>query len=929
MHKNCLYLLLATVFLFAATPAHAQSNKVDVNGVVTDSLGASLAGATVVLLQASDSTLVGYGTTNAEGAFRMRRVRTGSYVLQITFVGFAPYSEPLAVNGDPVDVGMIALQEEATELEALVITAEHIPMVIKNDTLEYNAAAFKVRPNANVEELLKRLPGVDVERDGTIKAQGETVEQVLVDGKEFFGDDPRIATQNLPADAVDKVQVFDKKSDMAEFSGVDDGEERKTINLALNEDSKQGYFGNASGGWGGDELASTQFSNRYEGKANINRFSPTTQLSLIGNLNNINERGFSITNLISMMGGLQMMGSGGGRITLPFDPNVNDGFSRTTAAGLNFNHDFNAKTDLQSSYFYNGIDNTKDRLVNQQNLAGMERSSSSLQNSLQELLTQNHRLTLNLKHKFSKEQDLRLRTSFQASNTDMFNQSNRDIRDASDLLANSNNTLYDSDGSSLGLNASLTYRRKLSDRGRTLVAEARANIDDGSSDGDLEALNDFYDNFGNVVSSEELFQLQSQLNNTLTNQQKLSWTEPLGKKRFLEFHGERRQINNDQDRQVFDTIDGIRLLNDPLSASLDQTYTYLSGGFNLRVNKEYTSFSAGVDIQDAQLKGDIRDQGITITNQSTRLLPTASFRHEFNAGKSLELRYQASTREPSMRELQPFGDNSDPINLYVGNPNLQSEYTHSGTLHLMMFDQFSFTNLFGFLRASYTKDKIANARTIDEQFRQTITPTNVDGDWQLNGSLNFGTPIRPLGLKINLSTRTMYNRGFEFINEEENASRVLRQTFDFRLENRDKDVVDALVGTKLTFNKTQYSLNPMLNRNYLNRTVYAELTYNLGEAWSISSGLDYRFFADEVFGTGQEIPLWRAEISRTMMNDRAEIKLVGLDLLNKNLSVNYSNTGNYIREEQINSLGRYLMLKFVYNLSGVGTGGPEIIMNRM
>ena len=456
--------------------AAAQTGRYNVEGVVTDTSDVTLAGATVVLLNATDSTIVSFGTTRSDGLFRLRRIQPGNYALQISFVGFEQYTSELEIVDDDLNAGRIPLEAAVSELDALVITADYIPILINKDTLEYNADAFNVRPNANVEELLKRLPGVDVERDGTIRAQGEEVEQVLVDGKEFFGNDPRIATQNLPADAVDKVQVYDKKSDMAEFSGVDDGEEAKTINLALKEDSKQGYFGNTSGGYGSDNI-----KGRYEGRFSLNRFSPSTQLSVIGNLNNVNEQGFSMGDYISFMGGL--MGGGFSSASVPLNMGVSDGFSVTTAAGVNFNRDFGAKTSLQSSYFLNLVDNDQNRLVNQQQLIGSQTSSRSLQASDQDISTQNHRLNLNLKHEINKEQDIRLRANLRATDSGLFNDSFRELNSGANILVNDNNTLYQSDGLDFGGSASLTYRKKLSERGRTLVAEGRAEWNDGSMKG--------------------------------------------------------------------------------------------------------------------------------------------------------------------------------------------------------------------------------------------------------------------------------------------------------------------------------------------------------------------------------------------------------------------------------------------------------------
>ena len=492
------------------------------------------------------------------------------------------------------------------------------------------------------------------------------------------------------------------------------------------------------------------------------------------------------------------------------------------------------------------------------------------------------------------------------------------------LRVNDNNTLYNSDGLEFQGNAALTYRKRLSSRGRTLVAEARSSFRDGSVKGNLNTLNNFYDNLGNIMSFEELSQFQSQLNATFTHRQRLSWTEPVSGKSYIQLYGERRQVTEDQDKAIFDLINGADVLNESLSASLDQTYTYQVGGLNWRFNPGSASFDIGVDVQSSELEGAVEGQPGQVKRSFVNVLPKATFSYDFSNGIRLDLRYRASTREPSMRELQPFADNTDPLNVYVGNPSLQPEYRHTATAHFMLFDRFSFTNLFGYFQAQYATDKIARDRTIDGQLRQTITTRNVDGDWAVRGDVNFGTPVRLLGIKTNIGLETMYNRGLEFINDEENQTRILRQAIDLSIENRDKEVIDASIGARYTFNTNKYSLNRQLNQNYVNRTFYTEVTWYANENWRFSTGLDYRLYADEVSGNGQEIPLWRAEIARMIMNQKAEIQLVGLDLLDQNLGVNYTNASNFIQEERINSLGRYVMLKFVYNLSGIGRGGDSI-----
>ncbi|MEL6923550.1 MAG: carboxypeptidase regulatory-like domain-containing protein [Bacteroidota bacterium] len=382
----------------------AQSGQVQ--GVVMDSTETTLAAATVVVLQQSDSVMVNFGITEEDGAFQFKRLAYGNYLLQISFIGYENFSAPfsLSENGAAFDFGNILLSTASADLEEVLVKAEHVPVSMSRDTINYNADAFKTREGAVVEDLLKKLPGVQVQRDGTIKAQGETVNKVYVDGKEFFGNDPKIATKNLPANAIDKVQVYDKKSDLAEFSGVDDGQESKTINLQLKEDKKQGYFGSIEAGYGTQE--------RYEGNFNLNRFAGKTQFSALGKINNVNQNGFSFDEYLNFMGGIGSFMQGGGEFSissedgLPLDFGRNDGFSNSASGGLNYNYDFGKKSELHLSYFYNELRQTRDVQRFRENLFdGQSFNSETFENSLS--ANANHRLNAKLSIDIDSTQQLR------------------------------------------------------------------------------------------------------------------------------------------------------------------------------------------------------------------------------------------------------------------------------------------------------------------------------------------------------------------------------------------------------------------------------------------------------------------------------------------------------------------------------------------
>lgn len=888
--------------------AQAQNTRFEVKGVVADSAGVALPGATVVVLTRADSVLTKFAVSNNSGSFTLRRLLAGEYILQISFVGYQTRRDDFDITNADINRGTIAMSLLVSELDELVVSAEHIPFVVSRDTLSYNARAFQTRPNAVVEDLLRRLPGIEVEEDGTITAQGETVRNVLVEGKEFFGKDPTIATKNLPADAIERVQVYDKLSDVAEFTGIPDGEDEKTINLVLTEDAKSGYFGKISGGFGG----AADDQSRYAGEATINRFTPTTQIGIIANANNTNNPRFAWGSFQSFMG---QAGGGGTQV----GGNLNNGFSETLALGLNVSHEFGNKSWIRSSYFLSSLDNLQDRVVQQQQLLGSDVSALIDQTSSQNSDNLSHNVNVNAQATFSEGHDMRLRGNLTASSSSLSSLGYREMKNAVGLIQNTSTTGYATTGDNLGGNAQLTWRKKLSENGRSIFLVAKASLNDSDLSSDLDSRTDFYE-AGDVITYDEILQEQSKLGNTFTQSQRLSITQPFGSGRVLEVFGERSAIDQDQTKSVYDLASGTSVINDLLSSGFDRTYSYLRAGVQFSRNVKGSWYAGGFNVQWSDLDGTVLDQDEKISNGYTHILPWGRFKLMLDDAKSVEVQYRTSTREPTMTELQPFANNTNPLNIYIGNPALTPEYRHSINASYRFFDRFTFLNLFTSFRTTFTKDKIVLSRTVDEEkFSQVVTPVNSDGGWSSNGRFTFGSPIRAIGARVNLSNSVLYSTGSEFINDEENESRLFRNTIEVSLDNRFKDLFDIRAGSRLTYNNVNYSLNEKLNQSYVNTTYFARGTYYLGEAWSISTSVNYKVFDQEVFGPGQNIALLETSISRLLLNDSVQIELTGLDLLNQNEGVNFTNSTTFIQEERIESLGRYMMLKVTYNLKGIGS----------
>jgi len=405
--------VLSLFFLIFYNISIGQSYQVE--GVILDASNETpLLSASVIAINNVDSLLASFGITNDSGQFRLNDLKPGSYSIQVTYLGYEAYKKDIVLTEDigDFDMGNLMLVPKSELIEGVEIEGERVPISIRKDTIVYNADAFKTNPNDNVEDLLKKMPGIEVEEDGTIKAQGEEVQQVLVDGKEFFGNDVKIATQNLPAKAIDEVEVYDKKSDLAEFSGIDDGEREKTINLELKEDYKKGYFGNVKAGYGTDE--------RYDGKLSLNRFDKKTQLSLIGNINNINEQGFSIDSYASFVGGMGNLARGRGRSDLPINRGLSDGFVNTASGGLNYNYEFNKKTELRSNYFINKIENTLNDSTFRENFLSRN-SYFSDQTNKQNSSNFNHKINVEIRHDIDSTSDLKVRTGFNFNTTEISN----------------------------------------------------------------------------------------------------------------------------------------------------------------------------------------------------------------------------------------------------------------------------------------------------------------------------------------------------------------------------------------------------------------------------------------------------------------------------------------------------------------------------
>lgn len=909
-------IILAALFAFASMSLYGQ--KFSIIGQVTDTLSSPLPSSTIMLLSPKDSSLVNFGVSDTKGAFEIKNVNKGEYLLKITFVGYVPYSKRISTpaTGSELDVGRIKMQTLTKELESVVVMGEKAPVTVKRDTIEFNAGSFKTKANANVEDLLKKLPGVEVETDGTVRAQGEQVQRVTVDGREFFGRDPKLATRNLPADAVEKVQVFDKKSDQALFTGIDDGQKEKTINLELKEEKRNGAFGTLMAGAGTED--------RFQAKASINRFSKGQQLSFLGMGNNINEQGFSMDDYMNFTGGSQqMMSGGGGRVQISFNSDNQsgvplnfggrqNGIMTNYAGGVNFNKDLNKDTKLTSSYFYNRIDQDITKTLDRVNYLPTGNYTFN-QNSKQLSNNDNHRANLTIDHQIDSANSLKFVAAATYSESEMNTQSESETMTADNTLQTESDQSSYSTQNSMNVNSNLLWRHRFTKKGRTLSTNLTLGVTQTDSEGSIQSLNQYYTN---TPGEQQILQTNTQTTDNLIYGATVSYTEPLGGRKYLEANYNFRTNQNDVDRKVYDENTGVPIYNTMLSNIYTSDYIYNRPGINFRMNRQKYNFAVGASYQMTNLKGDLISRNATIDRTFENLLPTARFNYDFSNFKHINFNYETSMQEPTIQQLQPVVDNTDPLNIYVGNPTLKPAYSHRGTANFTTFDPAKFVNFFAFLTTTYTTNAITNSQTVNDSLVRVTQPVNVKDNLNVSANINFGFPIKKLNSRINIGPTASASEGINLLNDEENT--IHQQTLggSVRYNFTYKEILTIDLSANLSHQETKYEFDTQQDQVFFNKTYTAESNLNFLKNYSLNAAFDYLIYNSQTTDYNQTIPLLNISVSRFVMKNKAgEIKVGVNNMFDKSLGVTQTATSNYYQQETINNLGRYYMVSFTYALN--------------
>jgi len=864
------------ILFLSSLSLHAQYQ---LEGLVEDSASKPLGFASVVVLNASDSSVYAFGLSNANGVYKIDLAEKGDYLLQYSFLGYAPQVKALNTDWKEkvIELPKIQLKQTSVELAEVEIATDRIPMKMKGDTLIFDAAAFKTRQGAELEKLLEKLPGIEVDENGNITAQGKAVNKILVNGKEFFGSNPQMATKNLDAEAVEKVEVLDKKSEEADFTGIDDGEEEKTINITLKEEYNKGYFGKVYAALGTEDT--------YQGSLNYNRFNEKTQFSIISGGNNLNEQNFSYSEYSDFQGGGSMVFDGAA-----LGVNQGDGITESFSAGANLSHEFSKKMNLNVNYFYVDNENELLKRIETSNFTPDE-TFETVENQESGSERQRHSSDITFKWEIDSSNKIVYRAGFSIRDLESFNQSITNFSQAQNqegITSNENpqNT------ESWSLYSEFDFTKKLEKKGRIWNTGFDVNLSDNEEANDLK--NNIFDRqinqFQDFDESNEEFRVSTK------------YTEPLAEEWFASLSFSLSSQENEPERLFFDRANGNQLLNDSLSGQFKRETLDRRVGTEIKYNTKDFLISFGLFAADIELTTDLNERDFQF------LYPFLSMRWKMKGSQNLRIRYSTSTNVPSLSQLLTIPNNINPNQNYVGNSNLDPEYTHRINLNYYRFDPLKSVSVFARLSASTVSDKIVNRTVVNPDFTRFVTPENTDFYQSVSLYGYIGSKLKKYNLSYSFNANGSYSDYEAFLNNR--LSRVENQSYRFGLRlGRDKNEKwDLDIGVNYSFNRQNFDLNSDFNQNFDNISWFAEGELRLTENLLFSASYTIRRYTAAFFSSERTLNFINLELRRSFKDELWAVKLIANDILNENVGIRRSGDVNSLRDEEFNTRARYFMI---------------------
>ena len=912
-----------------------------------------------------------YVLSEADGKVEISGVRAGSYTFKAELLGYLPYEKQIKVP-DVKDLGEIRMKVDTQQLDAASVSAAGNPIIIKKDTIEYNASSFKTTENDVLEDLLKKLPGIEVSEDGSITHNGQTIKRITIDGKTFFLDDPQLASKNIPAKIINKLKVVDKKSDQAEFTGIDDGEEETIIDLSIKPGMMKGTFGNVMAG-GGHDLPSTNVEGdwRYQGAAFVGKSTDKTQLSFIANGNNTNNRGFNDL-AGSMMGGMRGGGGGmgGGR-----GGNWNDnGITTSWMGGANGAWTlFDNRMDLGGNYLYS---NTSKYVEEQSSRTTYLSDYNQIYNSdgTNDTQTWGHRFGMRLDHKFSDNTSILFQpqVNFGGGAFDQVNSYLTDYdRDSAIEHINQGDSRNFGSNKNFSTSGFALLRQRLGKPGRTLTVMGRYSF----SNNELGSFNQSnvdsdYISEDNWASHQVTDQRIEQESHTYSLFGRVTYTEPVGGNFYVEANYGYNWSLTESQKNTYDNTNG-GLLDEYYSNSISNDNKRHDIGANVLYQLEKFRAQVGFSAQPTTTLNKTVRAGKTQTYDDTRwrYAPTAMMWWEMGENSNMRVFYRGWSNQPSVSQLLPVPDNTDPLNISFGNPSLAPYFSHNFNGDFRLNNRKTFTSVNARFNGSYVQDPITSAIWYGPNGARYSMPFNGPSSFNFGLNLFANIPLGKSNFTIGEMGRINYSKSASFVGGEsvtsaigsyydpatgdmdydaflaaygrgdfsfeENVTRTLSATERLRVTYR-TDALEISTSARTRINKSWYTIaqtadNTLTFNNQIRATVNwtwdapgitlkSEFNYNWYNGYA--SSLNY-----------QPEYILNAEIQKLLFKKKATLALKGYDILGQAKNLSVSDNSNYHSEVYNNTLGRYIILSLTWRFGnfdrekmrgpgGRGPGGP-------
>lgn len=915
------------VLLFFVFESAAQQKSGIVIGKTLDVNNNKIEGANILFKQKGQKNQS--FISNQDGVFLIQSFTNDSFEIFCTMVGYESLKKTGRIDENNKKIKLV-LNTNNKQLNELKVTGNQIRTEQKGDTTVINASAFKVNPDASTEDLVKKMPGITNE-SGTLKAQGEEVKKVLVDGKEFFGDDAQMAIKNLPAEVVDKVQVYNRLSDQSLFSGFNDGNTDKTMNLVTRGGGVNGLFGKLYAGYGTDS--------RYQLGGNLNLFDGNRRITILGLSNNINVQNFTAQDITGAgasrgqnppqgMGRPGMMGrpggamGGGNPVLNNFLVGQQGGVNTTSSAGLNYSNKLGKKLDVSASYFFNESRNETEKATNRIYLIDTINKQTYTEKSTSSSNNLNHRLAGRLEYNLDSSNSfiisprINLQNLESTSGLDGFNNS-------SEKTISKTSSLSSTNSNAININNNFLYRRKFETIGRTFSVNIASDY--SNKENNQKQVSNTIGTDTSKINQEAL--LKATNNNQTAN---ITYTEPIGKKSqlMLSYSPAISFNKSEKSTNAFDTTknDYSKLIASLSNNFESNIFTSRSAvNYNYKWNKLLFAIGATHQVISMQ-NSNISNPGINLNKRFDNLLPNAMFQYDFSNEHALRLYYRTGTNTPSINQLQQVTDNSNPLILSKGNQNLRQDFSHMLIARYGINNSKTGKSFYLFTMFNYTNDYIANSNTTFKKDTlldglkisagsQLSSYQNANGNYSIRSMLNYSSPVKFIKSNLNLTGGITYTNVPGYINEAVNEARTTSANMGLVIGSNISPKVDFNFSYTGNVNWVRNTIQAQLNSNYITQNATGKLNLMPNTSWVFSIDLSYSKYAGLEQSFSQDFMLVNGGVGYKFLPKKlAEIRLSVFDLLNQNNNINRTVTETYIEDSRTKIMRQYFLVTFTYSL---------------